>query len=82
LRKHTWVTSTGRTFVVELSSIVTDGNVDLGEVAGTGDLDIVLRLDKVRSGDSTFGHDAGTVLVLGAVCDCLVFAVTDRGEPR
>jgi hypothetical protein len=46
---------------VELSSRVTSLDVDLGEVTGTGDLNVVLRLEVVSGSNCSLRHDAGTV---------------------
>lgn len=66
--------------VVELSSIVTLGDVDLGEVADTSDLDVFRSLDEVNALEGAIGHGASTTARLGAVGDGDAFHISNRAE--
>lgn len=63
--------------VVEFASVVAGGNVDLGEVALAGDLDILGGLHEVDAFEGARGHHAGAVAGLRAVGDHLAFGVAD-----
>jgi len=47
--------------VVEFASLIAFGNVDLGEVALAGDLDVLGGLYEVDALEGALGHHAGTV---------------------
>jgi hypothetical protein len=63
--------------VVQFASRVTTADVDLGEIALAGDLDILGRLHKVDALDRALWHQAGAVARLRAVGDHLALGVAD-----
>ena len=67
---------------VELASLITLGDVDLGQVADTGNLDIVRGLDEVRASDRAVGNETGPVAVLGAPGDFDTLGVADGAHLR
>lgn len=58
-----------RTMGVELASGITRLNVELGEIADSGDLDVFGGLDEVRALDRAVGDDARTVAALNTPGD-------------
>ena len=63
--------------VVEFASLIAVRDVDFGEVALAGDLDVLGSLHKVDACESALGHHAGTMAGLRAVGDHLAFGVAD-----
>lgn len=72
------VTKSGSTVGVELSSLITAGNVDLGEITETLDLNVKRSLDVVDSGESTIWDDTSIVSSLDTPSDFLSLSVTDN----
>lgn len=58
-----------RTMGVKLASGITRLNVEFGEIADSGDLDVIGGLDEVRALDRAVGDDARTVAALNAPGD-------------
>lgn len=67
---------------IQLSSIVSIGNIHGGEVADADDLDIILRLEEVNSLQRAFGNCAGATRGVETVCNDIPFASTDRSLGR
>ena len=63
--------------VVELAPLVRGGDVDLGEVALAGDLDVLGGLYEVDALEGALGYHAGAVVGLRAVGDHLAFGLAD-----
>jgi len=66
--------------VVQFPSSVTLGDVDLGEIANTGDLDVFRGLDEVDTLESAIWDGARAAARLGAVGDSQSLGVTDRSR--
>ena len=64
---------------VELASIVTGRDVDLGEVTLARDLDVVRGLHKVDTGEGAIGNKTRPATALRAPRDLLTLGVTDGG---
>jgi hypothetical protein len=64
---------------VEFASLVAGRNVDVGEVADAGDLDIIWSLDEMDTGECTVRDSTGSTTGLGAPCDFDTFSVSDCG---
>ena len=71
---------------VELSSVVTVLNVELGLVDDTSEHPVVVGLEELSALDGALGHDASAVALLGAPSNFDTLAVTNcsvgirRGE--
>jgi len=74
------VTRAGGAVRVKLSSFVTTGDVNLGEVTSTGDLDKGRGLEEVSAVDGAVGDETGTVTRLHTVSDHDRLVVTDSGS--
>lgn len=72
-----WVAVASGSVGVELTTLVTSTNADLGEVTDTGDLDVRGSLEEVSSLDGTVGDQTGTVSRLETVGDDLGLLVTN-----
>jgi hypothetical protein len=64
---------------VQLASVVTSSNIDLGLVNEAGNLDIVGGLDELHALESTGGNETSTVPWFCTPCDFLTFSVTNGG---
>ena len=62
---------------VELSSVVTVLNVELGLVNDTSEHPVVVGLEELGALDGTLGHDASAVALLGAPRDDFTLSVGD-----
>jgi len=63
--------------VVHLTTRIALGDVDLGEVSNTGDLDVFRGFDKVDTLEGAVGHGARAATRLGAIGDCVTFSVAN-----
>ena len=63
--------------VIEFASLVAVRDVDFGEVALAGDLDVLGGLHEVDACESALGHHTGAMAGLRAVGDHLAFSVAD-----
>jgi len=70
------------TVVIHLSTIITSYDVDLGEVALTGNLNVVGSLDEVDTSEGSRRHDARSVTRLGAIRDSNTFRVSNSIDGR
>ena len=68
--------------VVQFTSAVTFGHVNLSEVSNTGHLNIIRRLDKVDALQGIIGDSAGTPPRFGAIRDGLCLDFTDSCQIR
>ena len=71
-RKHTISTP-----VVQFTSRVPLGDVDFGEIADTGDLDVFRGLDEMDTLEGSVGDGAGATAGLGTVGDGNALGVTN-----
>lgn len=71
------VTQIVGTVRIELSSIVTLGDQDAGEVTHTGHLNVVPRPDKVSTLDGAVRNETRSVSISGAVSDTLTLLLSD-----
>ena len=82
----TWVSFAIGALVVHLASIITAGNVHLGEVTNTSDLDVFRGLDEVNTLESAFRDNASAAAGLGAPGDSDALSATNstgvRGTPE
>lgn len=71
---------------IELSSVITLGDVDLGKVTDTSNLNIVLGLDEMHALERSVRDDASSTARLGAPRNRLTLGVSDsthvRGSPE
>lgn len=63
---------------VEFTTRIALPDTNLGEVADTGNLDIVGRLQKVRRLERSFGHEASAATRRGAVRDDDLFNLSNH----
>lgn len=62
---------------IELSSIISSLDVDLGKVTSTSDLDVVLCFDKVNPLECAVGNEARSTTGLEAPRDVYALSITD-----
>lgn len=63
---------------VKLSTEVIRGQVDLGLVNESNNLEVRLGLDELETSDGTSRNETGTTSRLGAPCNLLVLGITNR----
>jgi hypothetical protein len=76
-KKHTISTP-----VVQFTSGVTLGDVDFGEIADTGNLDVFRGLDKMDTLEGAVGDGAGATAGLGTVGDVNALGITNGTKVR
>ncbi len=64
---------------IQLSSRVTLGNVELGQVTDTSDLDVIRSLYEVRALDGSIRNEAGAIAALETPRDFDSLRLTDHG---
>ena len=64
---------------VELTTKVIRGQVNLGLINETSDLEVRLGLDELETSDGTSGDETGTTSGLGTPGDLLMFGLTNGG---
>jgi len=67
----------GSTVRVEFTTLITRLNVDLGEITGTGDLDVITGTDKMNAFEGAIRDDARAPAALGAPSNFLLLCVTN-----
>ena len=63
--------------VIQFTSGITLGDIDLGEIADTGDLDVFRGLDEMHTLEGAVGDGAGATAGLCAVSNVDTFGITD-----
>lgn len=76
------VAVTVRTVGIQFTTLVILLDIDLRQIAGTSDLDIVLGTDKMNTFEGTFRNDASASATLSAPSDFLPFSVADGADRR
>lgn len=74
------VAVTVRAVGIQFTALVTLLHINLGQITGTSDLDIVLGTDKMNAFEGTFRHDAGASAALGAPSDFVPLSVTNSAN--
>lgn len=67
------------TMRVQLSASVALGNIELGQVADTSDLNVIRGLYEVRALDGSIRNEAGAVTALETPRDFDALGLTNRG---